>query len=228
MRLTSRASRRSTLRRAAVVCERIETVLLALLLAAGCTTIKRCSYEGFGRDESQKPELVVKALGIEPGDRVADLGSGSGYFTFRLAGEVGPSGKVYAVDIDEDMNAYVAGLAEERGAENVEIVLAAPGDPRLPEGAIDLIFTSNTYHHIEDRPSYFARVKRFLSPGGRIAILDYREDAGWFQCLFGHATPPDAIEREMGEAGYEVVARPGFLEDQTFLVFAPRGGGQEP
>ena len=64
MRLTSRASRRSNLRRAAVVCERIETVLLALLLAAGCTTIKRCSYEGFGRDESQKPELVVK-LGSE-------------------------------------------------------------------------------------------------------------------------------------------------------------------
>jgi ubiquinone/menaquinone biosynthesis C-methylase UbiE len=165
---------------------------------------------------------VVQALEIRPGERVADLGSGSGYFTFRLADAVGPTGRVYAVDIDRDMNEYVAGLAKQRGAANVEIVLAAPDDPHLPEEAIDLIFTANTYHHIDDRPAYFRRARRFLSPTGRIAVIDYREDAGWFQRLFGHATSPEAIEREMGEAGYEVVARPNFLEEQTFLVFAPR------
>ncbi len=224
MRSTNHGPRHARNRGRAVASGRRVTGLLAVLLAAGCTTIKRCSYEGFGRDERQKPELVVQALEIEPGDRVADLGSGSGYFTFRLADAVGDSGRVYAVDVDEDMNAYVAGLAGERGAENVEIILAAPDDPRLPEGSIDLIFTSNTYHHIEDRPAYFRRARRFLSPTGRIAIIDYRDDAGWFQRLLGHATAPEAIEREMKEAGYEVVARPGFLEEQTFLVFAPRRG----
>jgi arsenite methyltransferase len=207
---------------AAVTSERLVSALLVVLFVSGCTTIKRCSYEGFGRDESQKPELVIQALGIEPGDRVADLGSGSGYFTFRLADAVGPSGRVYAVDVDEDMNAYVAQLARARGAANVEIVLAAPDDPHLPGGAIDLIFTANTDHHIEDRPAYFRQARRFLSPEGRIAIIDYREDAGWFQRVFGHATSHETIEREMAEAGYDVVARPGFLEEQTFLVLAPR------
>jgi SAM-dependent methyltransferase len=129
------------------------------------------------------------------------------------------------VDIDEDMNAYVDELARTRGARNVEVVLATPDDPRLPEGAIDLIFTANTYHHVEDRPAYFRGARRFLSPDGRIAIIDYREDAGWFQRVFGHGTSPETIEREMAEAGYDVVARPGFLDEQTFLVFAPRRGG---
>ncbi|MBM4269536.1 MAG: class I SAM-dependent methyltransferase [Deltaproteobacteria bacterium] len=217
----------AALPRTTVARERTATALALLLLLAGCTTIKRCSYEGFGRDESQKPEEVVETLDIEPGDQVADLGSGSGYFTFRLADAVGSSGKVYAVEVDESMNEYLAGLVKERGAENVQIVLASPDDPRLPEESIDLLFTSNTFHHIEDRPAYFRRVKRVLAPGGRVAIIDYREDAGWFVSLFGHGTSPDVIEREMKEAGYEVVARPDILEEQTFLVFAPRDGGTE-
>jgi len=81
-------------------------IFVALLLfgSTACTDIKKWAYEGFNRDEWQKPEEVIKALSIQPGDHVADLGSGSGYFTFRLADAVGPTGKVYAVDIDKDMN----------------------------------------------------------------------------------------------------------------------------
>src|SRR3990172_9550282 len=107
---------------------RLPAAVLALVslasLAVACTQLKRCAYEGWGRDEWQQPERVVEALGLEPGARVADLGSGGGYFTFRLARAVGPTGKVYAVDVDEDLNAYVAERAREEGHANVETVLA--------------------------------------------------------------------------------------------------------
>src|SRR5574341_1008495 len=81
-------------------------IALAVLMAltGGCTDLKRFSYEGFGRDGWQRPEEVLRAVGVRPGDHVADLGSGGGYFTFRLAKAVGPTGKVYAVDVDKGLN----------------------------------------------------------------------------------------------------------------------------
>ena len=79
--------------------KRTAALLLAVGMLAGCSSIKRFSYEGSSRDEWQQPERVIAALGIRPGDRVADLGSGSGYFTLRLVRAVGPDGKVYAVDV---------------------------------------------------------------------------------------------------------------------------------
>ena len=113
-------------------------IVLVLLVpfGAGCTASKRLAYEGFGRDTWQQSERVVKELGLKPGDQVADLGAGSGYFTFRLADAVGPSGRVYAVDIDSAMLEYLTRQAIERGYQNVETVLAAPDDPRLPDGGI--------------------------------------------------------------------------------------------
>jgi predicted methyltransferase len=120
----------------------VAALLAAALLVTGCAAWKRFSYEGFGRDDWQQPDEVLALLAIRPGDRVADLGAGGGYFTFRLAEAVGPGGRVYAVDIDDDMLAHLARRARETGAANVEIVRADADDPRLPDGEIDLLFTS--------------------------------------------------------------------------------------
>lgn len=203
-------------------------IAAALLLFAGCATLKKCAYEGYGRDESQQPESVVGALGLAPGDQVADLGAGSGYFTFRLADAVGPNGKVYAVDVDPDMTEMVAEMARERGAANVAVVLAEPDDPKLPDGQVDLVFTSNTYHHIADRVAYFTRLRRDLSAKGRVAVLDYHEGANWFARWFGHLTPTATVEAEMKQAGYRLAAAPDFLTEQTFLIFAPVEGAAAP
>jgi cyclopropane fatty-acyl-phospholipid synthase-like methyltransferase len=185
-------------------------------LAGACTQLKRCSYEGWGRDEWQQPERVVEALGLEPGARVADLGSGGGYFTFRLARAV-PAGRVYAVDVDADLNAYVAERAREEGLENVQVVLAEYADPKLPE-PVDLVFTSNTYHHLEDRTRYFENAKQYLRPQGRVAILELSEAPSWF--LPSHTTSAETIRSEMEAAGYRFVEAHDFLERQHFLVFA--------
>jgi predicted methyltransferase len=192
---------------------------VGIALATGCGAIKRCAYSGFDRDDWQQPERVIAALEIRAGDRVADLGAGGGYFTFRLADAVGPEGIVYAVDVDADMVSYLRKQAEEEDRANVVPVLAAFDDPKLPE-AVDLIFTTNTYHHMEDQSAYFARVADDLRPGGRIAIIE-PTGAGFFQRIFcGHATPASAIRSEMEAAGYREVERHDFLSRQSFLVFS--------
>jgi arsenite methyltransferase len=192
---------------------------LLLILLSGCGDFKRFLYEGIGRDRWQFPEEVVQSLGIRPGDHVADLGAGGGYFTFRLADAVGPSGLVYAVDVDESMTAYLKARAAEEGRANIKPILAPDDDPSLPEHGVDLIFTCNTYHHVQARVAYFGRARRYLRDGGRVAIIDYTR-SGWFQKLFGHYTAREVIVTEMEAAGYRVARDHDFLPKQSFLVFA--------
>ncbi len=195
------------------------TLIVLLITCAGCTDVKRWAYEGFDRDEWQHPEEVIQALTIKPEEQIADLGSGSGYFTFRLADAVGPSGRVYAVDIDADMNAHLAKRLQEKGYKNIEVMLAKPHDPGLPENGVDLIFSANTYHHLENRPSYFANARKYLRPNGRLAIIDFNGE-GLLQQLSGHYTPSDVIQRELQEAGYALERELTFLPKQVFLIFA--------
>ena len=196
-------------------------LLLALFLSAGCGALKQCAYEGFNRDQWQQPERVIQSLKIQPGSHVADLGSGSGYFTVRLAKAVGTTGKVYAVDIDVEMNDAVAKRAKNEGVPNVEVILARPDDPLLPANGIDLIFTSNTYHHLHNRVAYFANLRRYLRPDGRVAIIDF-DRRSWFEGMFNHYTPSEFIKREMEQAGYTLQREFDFLDRQSFLIFAPR------
>jgi len=194
-------------------------LLAGLVFLASCTALKRYAYEGFGRDGWQKPDEVVAALALRAGDRVADLGSGGGYFTFRFSRAVGPAGKVYAVDVDREMLDYVGARAKEDGHPNVEAVLAKYDDPLLP-GPVDLIFTCNVYHHIEGRAKYFADAAKHLRPGGRVAIVDF--DGRHWTAIFGHTTPVEVIKKEMHEAGYRLERESDFLDRQAFLVYSRR------
>jgi arsenite methyltransferase len=200
---------------------RLGSLALALLILASCAVIKQCAYEGIGRDQWQQPERVIQSLEIKPGARVVDLGSGGGYFTFRLAKAVGSSGKVYAVDIDRDMTDLVAKQAKKETAGNVEVILGKPDDPLLPEAGVDLIFTVDTYHHFENRVNYFAKLRKVLRPNGRIAIIDFDRRA-WFEGLWRHYTPSEFIKREMEAAGFSLQREFDFLDRQSFLIFAPK------
>ena len=147
---------------------------------------------------------------------------GSGYFTLRLANAVGPTGKVYAVDVDSAINEALKERAKRERADTVVVVSAKPDDPQLPE-PVDLIFTSNTYHHIDNRIAYFAALIKHLRSSGRLAVIDYDRTA-WFEGLWGHYTPKEFIKRELEQAGYELQNDFDFLERQSFLVFAPKSG----
>ena len=137
------------------------SVAFAALLAAQQHTHMQHSAEEYAkvlddpeRDAWQKPEDVVRALGLKAGATVADLGAGTGYFTVRFAGPVGTKGRVLAVDIDPKLLERVRERAASLKLGNVETVLAAADDPHLLGGSVDVIFICDVIHHIENRPAY--------------------------------------------------------------------------
>jgi arsenite methyltransferase len=201
---------------------RILKILFAtVLLCAGCAGIKQCAYQGFSRDEWQQPQKVIDSLQIRAGAVVADLGAGGGYFTFRLADAVGPVGKVFAVDVDPEMTELIKGRAHKDAKTNIETILAKPADPMLPATGVDLVFTSNTYHHIDNRVAYWANLRKYLRPGGRVAVIDFDRRA-WIEGLLRHYTPSEFIKREMEQAGYVLINDYDYLDRQSFLVFAAK------
>jgi len=198
------------------------TFVLGLFFLAGCSgcsSIKRLMYEFPGRDGWQNPEEVVAALGLKPGDHVADLGSGGGYFTFPIAEAVGATGRVYAVDIDESLLAYIAKQSEKRGLPQIETVLAPEDGLGLPEASVDLIFLSNVFHHLPDPTDYFRRARPILRSGGRIAVIDFSGDSFF---MGSHATPADEIQTRLEAAGYRLAKRHEILDRQSFQIFVIR------
>jgi ubiquinone/menaquinone biosynthesis C-methylase UbiE len=209
--------------------------LLVLVSAAnGCAPWSRVDFTDLvtsGRDGWQRPEQVVEALALAPGDHVAEIGAGDGYWLPWLSEAVGPTGHVYAVEVDDDLVAALEKRVAEEGFGNVTVVLGGDDDPALPDGAIDLAFTCLTYHHIEGRPDYFRRLRGDLSERGRVAHLDDRPDVPppfrWFQNE-GHWSDPEAVRREMTEAGYRRLAEHDLLPVQSFQTFAPSERAEAP
>jgi arsenite methyltransferase len=174
------------------------------------------------RDRRTEPERVIAALALIGGERVADIGSGGGYYTFRLARAVGPTGVVYAVDVDEGLLRRIAKEAEAEGLSNVRTVEAGTDEPNVPE-PVDLMFASASYHHIPDRVGYFRRALRDLEPGGRVAIIEM--DRRGLARIFGHYTPPEIIRGELESAGYRPLEAHDFPRGSSFQIFR-RDGGQ--
>jgi SAM-dependent methyltransferase len=173
------------------------------------------------RDSWQKPEEVVEFLGVKEGAVVADLGAGTGYFTVRLARAVGSTGKVYAVDIEPSLVRYLAERARKENLPQVVPVLAEPDDPKLPDRSVGLVLVCDTWHHIGDRVRYLGRLRRALAPGGKVAIVDFREGE-----LPVGPPPKEKLTRkeilaEFAEAGWTLAGEYGGLPYQYVLVFAP-------
>ena len=176
------------------------------------------------RDTDQQPDKVVEALNLKPGLSVADIGSGSGYFTRRFIQAVTEKGKVYAIDIEPEMLQYTKdSIARMPMPSTVEFILAQPDNPQLPPQSVDLIFLCNVYHHLDHRSAYFSNVRSALKPGGRIAIVDFYHDARSGDVGFPrkHLVPRDTVVREMTDAGFRLTREHEFLPRQYFLEFSP-------
>ncbi len=176
------------------------------------------------RDHYQKPAEVIQALGLKPGMVVADLGSGSGYFTRRFIEAVTETGKVYAIDVEPEALKHVKDSVEHMHISyTAEFILAQPDNPKLPFESVDLIFLCNVYHHLDNRTTYFINVKSALRPGGRIAIIDYYHDerSGDLGFSKAHLVPRETVLDEMTKAGYRLLREHTFLPKQYFLEFVP-------
>ncbi len=180
------------------------------------------------RDAYQKPDEVIEALRLRPGMQIADLGSGSGYFTRRFVEAVTETGTVYAIDVEQQMLDYVKSSMNRVGhsgqrTTNVHYILAQPDSPRLPPNAVDLIFVCNVFHHLENRPAYFSNAKSAVKSGGRVAIIDFYHDQRSGDVGFPrrHLVSRATVIEEMTKAGYRLVGEHDFLERQYFLEFSP-------
>jgi len=183
------------------------------------------AFDDPGRDAWQKPEKVVRFLGVAPGQNVADLGAGTGYFTVHLAKAVGAKGKVYAADIEPNLVAYLGERAAKAKLIQVVPILAAPDDPKLPAGGVDLILICDTWHHIDDRLNYLSRLAATLAPGGRVAVVDFREGEMPVGPPPAHKLSREAVVKEFETAHWRLVDEYKKLTYQYVLVFAPAPPG---
>jgi trans-aconitate methyltransferase len=193
-----------------------------LLAGSGCTPLSKVERDRFfSRDGWNRPERVLAEIPVQRGQRVADLGAGGGYFTWKLADAVGSEGRVFAVEVDDALVAKLERGVAQRELANVAVVRGAFEDPQLPDAGIDIVMLSSVYHHIDDRVAYMTRLRRDLAPGARVAILEPR--AGWESWLLllppGHGVAVPAIRDEMQRAGYRPSASHDFLAVHSFEVF---------
>jgi ubiquinone/menaquinone biosynthesis C-methylase UbiE len=221
-------------------CHRLRAGVLALLAVAAAAIAGPPSHDATShrrfddpaywskvfddpaRAEWQKPAEVAAALGLRPGQTVADLGAGTGYFTRSLVDAVGPSGTVLAVDVEPNLVAYLRERAAREHLSNVRVVLADAKDPRLPAAGVDAVLVVDTYHHIDDRIAYFRRLQSALRPHGRVAVVDWHKRPMPVGPEMDHKLAREQVMEEMDAAGYRLVDEPTFLPYQYFLVFQPR------
>lgn len=129
------------------------------------------------RDAWQKPEEVVALMEVEPGTTVVDLGAGTGYFLAHLSAAVGEDGRVLALDPEPDMVRFMTERAEREGLSNVEPRRIPYDDPELDDASVSRVLIVNTWHHIEDRAAYAAKLRQALAPGGRVVVVDFTKDS---------------------------------------------------
>jgi ubiquinone/menaquinone biosynthesis C-methylase UbiE len=202
-----------------------KTLCLYVILGLAATAH---GFAQFDEDDSweayhnayQPPELIMDAIGVRPGMVIAEVGAGRGRFVVHMAARVGPDGKVYANDIDEEKLAYLKHRCERDSIYNVETILGEVDDPLLPEGQLDLVYLINTYHHL-DRPVELMRnILPSLEPGGLLVIIEHDPDK-YPSAGPRHSTPHKRLLRQAEEAGYELLRLEDFLERDYINIFRP-------
>lgn len=160
------------------------------------------------------PDLIIRNLHIKPGMRIADVGSGGGYFVGRFSKKVGLKGVIYAVDINKNFLDHIDKL------ELDNVITQNTTKLKIPKNSLDIIFTRNAYHHLTNRVKYFSNLKKYLKKTGTLVIIDYKPRPGIsFYNLFGHQTLTGEIISEMKKAGFKLDRVHDCLKDQSFLIF---------
>jgi len=173
------------------------------------------------RDQWNKPDQIMDALGIADGSVVAELGAGGGWFTVHLARRVGPNGVVYAEDIQPQMIEYIGRRVQREGLTNVRTVLGTAKDPRLPPG-LDVVLIMDVYQEIEDPVTLLQNVEQSLTPQGRIGIVNFIKGGGGPGPAPDERVDPEVVIRTATSAGLQLTSREIVQPFLYLLVFGRR------
>ena len=175
-------------------------------------------FDDPARDAWQKPGRVVEILDLRPGAAVADVGAGTGYFEPWLSRAVGPTGKVVALDVEASMVRWIEDRAKREGLANVEARVCPPDGPGLEPGSVDRILIVDTWHHLDARPAYAAKLKAALRPGGSVWIVDFTKESPHGPPAHARI-PPAEVAADLTAAGLSTkVVEDAGLPDQYVVV----------
>ena len=175
------------------------------------------------RETEEEPDKALAAIEIAKGATVADIGAGSGYMTWRMAEIVGPTGKVYANDIQQKMLDLLKKNVEQHKLTNVETVLGTVDDPRLPAGAIDLVVLVDVYHEFSEPQKMLRRIRESLKPDGRLVLLEYRGEDPSVPIRPEHKMTVAQVKAELEPEGYRMDRVLESIPRQHILIFVKDG-----
>lgn len=180
-----------------------------------------------GRAETEKPEVVLEAMELRPGMTLAEVGAGTGFFSRRLAKAVGPTGKIYAVDIQPEMLVLLEQYAIREGLKNITTVLGTDTDTKLPPGSIDRILMVDVYHEFQKPEAMLASLRKTLAPGGTVTLVEYRLEGGTASHIsVKHRMSAEQVLAEWTAAGFLLVHQMETLPAQHVFVFSARRGAR--
>lgn len=171
------------------------------------------------REKEEEPNKLINALELKPGMVVADVGAGSGYFTFRIARKLGPKGKIYAVDIQKEMLDLITQRMRKSSVNNIQTVLGNEKDPCLPPEAVDLIFMVDVYHEFSFPLEMTANMVKALKPGGRLVFVEYRLEDPEVPIKLLHKMTEKQVIKEMVNQPLKHLKTISNLPRQHIIIF---------
>jgi ubiquinone/menaquinone biosynthesis C-methylase UbiE len=202
--------------RAVVTCT---IITLGIVSTASCQEMGGPDAWEVRYNAFQPPDSVMDAIGVEAGWVIAEVGAGRGRYAVHMALRVGKTGRVYANDIDEEALEYLEFRCRRDSIPNVITILGEVTDPKLPSGALDMVYLINTYHHLEEPVELMKNILPSLKPTGILVIIEHDPDK--FPDAHGEWTPREVLVEQAGEAGFELVRIETFLRRDNINIFRP-------
>lgn len=198
---------------------KVRTAIKALFSVVLSMVASLVSCQDYGRDSWQKPDEVMKSLNLKPGDVIADIGAGTGYFTRRFAKAVSPGGQALGLEIVSSNVESMKRDADRLGLDTYVARLVEPDDPGFEPGSVDIVFLCDAYHHLRNRVEYFKKVSRGLKKDGRVVIVDFYNKRMAVGPPPSHTVAKAVVLEEMKAAGYKLLSDKDFLSYQYYLEF---------
>lgn len=170
------------------------------------------------REREERTDLLLQKLALNTTDHVADLGAGTGYFSFPIARQV-PAGKVLAVDIEPEMLRLIAQRKSDENVENIDTLLASETHPNIPRGSVDLVLLVDAYHEFSHPREVMNGVVEGLKPGGRVVLVEYRGEDRTVPIKRLHKMTQQQARKEMTEVGLQWLRTDHYLPQQHVMIF---------